>query len=86
MAKANNINQDVVLNAGKSTRFLVSELCELLDTYLNPSEVRDIYHAYLFSAEAHASARSMQLSTYRKALGKRVPDSHMVQPGHGSVL
>ena len=53
MAKANNITQDVVLNTGKSTRFLVSELCELLDTYLEPSEVRDIYHAYLFSAEAH---------------------------------
>lgn len=53
MAKANNIHQDVVLNAGKSTRFLVSELCELLDTYLKPSEVKAIYHAYLFSAEAH---------------------------------
>ena len=53
MAKANNINQDVVLNAGKSTRFLVSELCELLDNYLKPSEVKAIYHAYLFSAEAH---------------------------------
>ena len=55
MAEANiPISQERALNAGSSTRFLVSELCEMLDTYLGPSEVSAIYHAYLFSAEAHA--------------------------------
>jgi GTP diphosphokinase / guanosine-3',5'-bis(diphosphate) 3'-diphosphatase len=33
--------------------FLVSDLCNLLDTYLEPQQVREIYRAYLFGAEAH---------------------------------
>ena len=34
-------------------RLLVSDLCELLGTYLPASQIREVYHAYLFSAEAH---------------------------------
>ncbi len=34
-------------------RFLISDLCALLDTYLQPRQVKDIYHAYLYSASAH---------------------------------
>ncbi len=30
-----------------------SDLCDLLDTYLEPQQVKEVYHAYLFSAEAH---------------------------------
>jgi RelA/SpoT family (p)ppGpp synthetase len=33
---------------------LVSDLCELLETYLPHGEVADIYRAYLFGAEAHS--------------------------------
>ncbi len=36
-----------------STRFLISNLCSLLETYLEPEEVREVYRAYLFGAEAH---------------------------------
>ncbi len=36
-----------------STRFLISNLCSHLETYLRPEEVRDVYRAYLFGAEAH---------------------------------
>jgi GTP diphosphokinase / guanosine-3',5'-bis(diphosphate) 3'-diphosphatase len=33
--------------------FLISDLCGLADTYLEPDQVKDIYRAYLFGAEAH---------------------------------
>jgi len=34
-------------------QFLASDLCDLLETYLEPQQVKEVYHAYLFSAEAH---------------------------------
>jgi len=34
-------------------RLLASDLCDLLETYLEPQQVKEVYHAYLFSAEAH---------------------------------
>jgi len=34
-------------------RLLVSDLCELLGTYLDKDQVADVYRAYLFGAEAH---------------------------------
>ncbi|MEN8129251.1 MAG: bifunctional GTP diphosphokinase/guanosine-3',5'-bis pyrophosphate 3'-pyrophosphohydrolase [Pseudomonadota bacterium] len=36
-----------------STRFLISNLCSILETYLEPVEVREVYCAYLYGAEAH---------------------------------
>ena len=33
--------------------FQVSDLCDLLDDYLEPAHVAEIYRAYLFGAEAH---------------------------------
>ncbi|RKZ50373.1 MAG: guanosine-3',5'-bis(diphosphate) 3'-diphosphatase [Candidatus Parabeggiatoa sp. nov. 3] len=33
--------------------FLVSDLCNLLETYLEATQVKEVYRAYLFSAEAH---------------------------------
>lgn len=33
--------------------FLISDLCSLTDTYLDPDQVKEIYRAYLFGAEAH---------------------------------
>jgi RelA/SpoT family (p)ppGpp synthetase len=34
-------------------RFQISDLCALLETYLEPRDVADVYRAYLFGAEAH---------------------------------
>ncbi|MEE9492763.1 MAG: bifunctional (p)ppGpp synthetase/guanosine-3',5'-bis(diphosphate) 3'-pyrophosphohydrolase [Gammaproteobacteria bacterium] len=34
-------------------RFLISDLCALLELYLPDTQVREVYRAYLFSAEAH---------------------------------
>ena len=33
--------------------FLISDLCGLADTYLESDQVKEIYRAYLFGAEAH---------------------------------
>jgi RelA/SpoT family (p)ppGpp synthetase len=34
-------------------RYLISDLMDLLESYLAPDQVREIYRAYLFGAEAH---------------------------------
>ena len=43
------------LKSGQETesRFLISDLCRLLETYLEEDQVREVYRAYLFGAEAH---------------------------------
>jgi GTP pyrophosphokinase len=40
-------NQDV-------PRFLISDLCVSLESYLRQEQIREVYRAYLFGAEAHA--------------------------------
>jgi GTP pyrophosphokinase len=35
-------------------RFLISDLCVFLEGYLKPEQIREVYRAYLFGAEAHA--------------------------------
>ncbi|MBI3575798.1 MAG: HD domain-containing protein, partial [Gammaproteobacteria bacterium] len=39
--------------AGGAPRLLIGDLCTVLETYLEPRDVADVYRAYLFSAEAH---------------------------------
>ncbi len=39
--------------ADHAERFLISDLCAMLDTYLEPAQVREVYRAYLFAAAAH---------------------------------
>lgn len=36
-----------------SERFLISDLCTELESYLDPAQIHEIYRAYLFGAEAH---------------------------------
>ncbi len=36
-----------------STKIFISDLCELLEKYLDTSQIKEVYRAYLFSAEAH---------------------------------
>ncbi|WP_018176514.1 bifunctional GTP diphosphokinase/guanosine-3',5'-bis pyrophosphate 3'-pyrophosphohydrolase [Thioalkalivibrio sp. AKL8] len=38
---------------GDSTRFLISDLCSELESYLEPEEVEEVYRAYLLGAESH---------------------------------
>ena len=41
------------ISSRDSTRFLISNLCSILENYLEPEEVREVYRAYLFGADAH---------------------------------
>lgn len=42
---------------GRQARYLISDLCGDLESYLEPEQIRDVYRAYLFSAEAHNGQR-----------------------------
>jgi len=45
-------------------RFLISDLCAYLESYLPPAQIREVYRAYLFSAEAHEGQRRMTGEPY----------------------
>ncbi len=38
---------------GDPSRFLISDLCRIVEDYMNEDQVRDVYQAYLFGAQAH---------------------------------
>ncbi len=44
--------------------FLISDLCALLDSYLEPDQVQEVYQAYLFGAEAHEGQRRLSGEPY----------------------
>ncbi|KAA6184815.1 bifunctional (p)ppGpp synthetase/guanosine-3',5'-bis(diphosphate) 3'-pyrophosphohydrolase [Thiohalocapsa marina] len=44
---------DAAAPAAGRPRFLISDLCAYLESYLPPEQVSEVYRAYLFSAEAH---------------------------------
>jgi len=47
-----------------ATPFLISDLCNLLETYLEPDQVAEVYRAYLFGAEAHEGQHRMTGEPY----------------------
>jgi GTP diphosphokinase / guanosine-3',5'-bis(diphosphate) 3'-diphosphatase len=47
-----------------STRFLMADLCDILETYLDAAQVKTIYDAYLFSAEAHEGQQRLSGEPY----------------------
>jgi guanosine-3',5'-bis(diphosphate) 3'-pyrophosphohydrolase len=50
--------------ADPASRFLISDLCHLLESYLEPEQVQEVYRAYLFSAEAHEGQHRMSGEPY----------------------
>ncbi len=38
---------------GEPSRFLISDLCRIVEDYMKAEQVRDVYQAYLFGAQAH---------------------------------
>jgi (p)ppGpp synthase/HD superfamily hydrolase len=44
---------------GGEPRFLISDLLSSLEHYLPPEQVRAVYDAYLFSADAHVNQRRL---------------------------
>jgi len=47
-----------------SARYLISDLCAYLDTYLPPDQVRQVYRAYLFGADAHQGQKRISGEPY----------------------
>ena len=45
-------------------RYLISDLMDLLESYLEPGQVREVYRAYLFGAEAHEGQHRMSGEPY----------------------
>ena len=44
--------------------FLISDLCSMLEKYLEQDQVQEVYRAYLFGAEAHEGQRRMSGEPY----------------------
>ncbi len=44
--------------------FLISDLCAILEGYLDPDQVAEVYRAYLFGAEAHEGQRRLSGEPY----------------------
>jgi len=51
------LNGSLIDEESAKPRFLISDLCVYLETYLRPDQIREVYRAYLFSAEAHEGQR-----------------------------
>jgi RelA/SpoT family (p)ppGpp synthetase len=47
-----------------ASRFLISDLCKMLEDYLEPDQVQEVYNAYLFGAEAHEGQHRMSGEPY----------------------
>ena len=45
-------------------RYLISDLCTYLESYLPTEQVRDVYRAYLFGAEAHQGQKRLSGEPY----------------------
>jgi len=64
--------------------FRISHLSELLESYLEPEQVRNVYRAYLFGAEAHDGQCRMSgepYITHPLAVAKILADMHMDYAG-----
>jgi len=49
----NRMANSAPLSPQEAPRYLISDLINLLESYLEPAQIREVYRAYLFSAEAH---------------------------------
>ena len=45
-------------------RFLISDLCAYLESYLGVDQIREVYRAYVFSAEAHEGQKRLSGEPY----------------------
>ena len=50
---SDHVASDNEFTEGVDSRFLISDLCDLVGTYMNPEQVKEVYNAYLFGAQAH---------------------------------
>ena len=50
--------------AANPNRVLISDFCDFLESYLSREQIREVYRAYLFSAEAHQNQRRVSGEPY----------------------
>jgi guanosine-3',5'-bis(diphosphate) 3'-pyrophosphohydrolase len=48
----------------KKPRYLISDLCVYLESYLSHEQIREVYRAYIFSAEAHEGQKRLTGEPY----------------------
>ncbi len=56
--------RDKIARPDAGRRFLISDLCEILAEYMEDEQVREVYHAYLFGAQAHEGQRRVSGEPY----------------------
>ena len=52
------------LHTADDSRFLISDLCRMLESYLDQDQVQEVYRAYLFGAEAHEGQHRLSGEPY----------------------
>lgn len=52
-ARKKKRSQNKAPESPPARRLLISDLCEILETYLEPDDIKVVYQAYLFGSEAH---------------------------------
>jgi GTP diphosphokinase / guanosine-3',5'-bis(diphosphate) 3'-diphosphatase len=70
----------------EATRFLASDLCAILETYLEPDQIREVYRAYIFGAEAHEGQTRLSGEPYiyhPLAVAKTMAEMRM---DHNSIM
>ena len=70
----------------KEDMFRISDLCNMLDTYMEDEQVQDVYRAYLFGAEAHEGQKRMSGEPYiyhPLAVARILAELHM---DHESIM
>ena len=51
--KSEPVANDNEMTEGIDSRFLISDLCDLVGSYMDKEQVQEVYQAYLFGAQAH---------------------------------
>ncbi len=68
------------ITSKQPSRFLISDLCALLEVYLSSKQVKTVYRAYLFSADAHEGQTRLTGEPYiyhPLAVAKILAEMHM---------
>ncbi len=59
-----SIASDILKSGKQRPRYLIGDLCTYLETYLPQEQVREVYRAYLFGAEAHEGQKRLSGEPY----------------------
>lgn len=64
IADAKNGVIDQSSEVDSKARYLISDLCQDLESYLSQDQIREVYRAYLFGAEAHEGQKRLSGEPY----------------------